>query len=63
VIDLPELPDGQYFEVWPSKKPKADRPFGLLKPPLRFDSLYAMEPTISYSSLQINSVDQSRINR
>ncbi len=57
VIDLPELEEGHYYEVWTQQKPKPDRLIGLLKPPLRFDSLYNLEPTVYSSGLVINDID------
>lgn len=57
VIDLPELPAGQHYEVWAKEEDQQNRLIGQLEPPLRFDSLYKLDDNLYCSSLQINSVD------
>ncbi len=57
IVDLPELKEGNYYEVWTQQDTKPDRLIGLLKPPLSYDSLYTMEPTVYSSGLVINSID------
>ena len=57
VIDLPELPTGQYYEVWSQQPNQQDLLIGQLQPPLRFDSLYVLEDNLVCSTLQIKSVD------
>lgn len=57
VVELPELPEGQYYEVWAEQKPEADRLLGLIRPPLRYDSLYTLDTALYSSALQIRSVD------
>jgi len=57
VVDLPEINEGQYYEVWAKQEANVDRLLGLLKPPLRFDSLYTMDSMLYSSALQIRSVD------
>ncbi|HZV70348.1 MAG TPA: anti-sigma factor [Saprospiraceae bacterium] len=57
IVDLPELPEGQAYEVWAGQKTGPDRLIGLLKPPLRYDSLYALDSVLYSSALQIRSMD------
>ena len=57
VIDLPELPIGEHYEVWALQADDQNRLIGELEPPLRFDTLYVLEPLLNSSSLQINSID------
>jgi hypothetical protein len=57
VIDLPELPIGEHYQVWALQADQENRLIGELEPPLRFDTLYVLEPILNSSSLQINSID------
>ncbi len=57
VIDLPELPAGQKYQVWAHKPNTEDQMIGELIAPLRFDSLYTMDPVHQYSAFQITSID------
>jgi len=57
VIDLPELPVGQHYEVWAQQPDQQDRLIGQLEPPLRFDSLYMLDAILYSSGLQITSID------
>ncbi len=57
VIDLPELPSGQKYQVWAHKPDSENQMIGELSAPLRFDSLYTMEPVFQYATLQITSLD------
>ncbi len=60
VIDLPELAEGQYYEVWAEQKPKPDRLLGLLRSPLRYDSLYALDSMLYSSALMIKNIDDAQ---
>lgn len=60
VVDLPELPDGQYYEVWAEQKPKPDRLIGLLRSPLRYDSLYTLDSMLYASVLMIKSIGDAQ---
>ncbi len=57
VVDLPELPSGQHYEVWAQHPELVDRKVGQLHPPVRYDSLYILDTALYYTSLQISSVD------
>lgn len=57
VIDLPRLDAGQHYDVLATQKDKSDILIGQLLPPIRFDSLYTLDPTLNCSSLEINLVD------
>ncbi|MEO6132576.1 MAG: hypothetical protein ABIQ02_12055, partial [Saprospiraceae bacterium] len=56
IVELPSLPQGQYFEVWSEQKPKPDRLVGLIKPPLRYDILYTLDSMINASALLVKGV-------
>ncbi|MBK9982390.1 MAG: hypothetical protein IPP15_08190 [Saprospiraceae bacterium] len=60
VVDLPELSEGQYYEVWGEQKPKPDRLIGLLKSPLRYDSLFTLDSMLYSSALMIKSIGDAR---
>ncbi|MDQ3016422.1 MAG: hypothetical protein M3R25_06870 [Bacteroidota bacterium] len=57
VIDLPELNEGQKYQVWSLHPDAPDKLIGELVAPLRFDSLYSMDPVMQYAALQITSPD------
>ena len=57
VIDLPELPDGTKYQVWAHRTGDDDLLIGELSSPVRFDSLYSLEPVQQYSALQITSLN------
>ena len=57
VIDLPELPDGTKYQVWAQRTGDDDLLIGELSSPVRFDSLYSLEPVHQFSALQITSID------
>ena len=57
VIDLPNLPKGQHYEVWGHQPDKDDILLGQLMPPVRFDSLYSLEAMRNFDVLHIQSVD------
>jgi hypothetical protein len=57
VVDLPELPEGQHFEIWAEQPQNKNELIGTLNPPLRFDSLYVLQSLPLCSKLMINSVD------
>lgn len=57
VIDLPELKAGDKYQVWMQHPEMPDKLIGELEAPLRYDSLYALEPVHKFSSLQITSMD------
>jgi hypothetical protein len=57
VIDLPELPEGQYYEVRAQQSDQQNYLIGQLRPPLRFDSLYVLDSKLLCSELEINSID------
>ncbi len=60
VVDLPELSEGKYYEVWAQQKPKPDRLIGLLRSPLRYDSLYPLDSMLHSDLLMIKSIDNER---
>lgn len=57
VIDLPELPEGHKYQVWARQPVTGQQLIGELLPPLRFDSLYHLDPVAQFSSLEITSMD------
>lgn len=57
IVDLPELNQGQHYEVWAHKPDREDILVGQLMPPLRYDSLYALAPVLDCDELLISSVD------
>lgn len=57
VIDLPELSPGQYYEIWVSQPEKGNYKIGQLFPPVRFDSLYSLAPSMDWATLEIVSFD------
>lgn len=59
VIDLPLLPQGQYYEVWAHQADKGNFRVGQLFPPVRFDSLYSLAPAVNWTSLEITTIDPS----
>jgi hypothetical protein len=61
VIDLPELKSGQHYEVWAQSPQQEDRLLGKLSPPIRYDSLYALDTALYFSSLQITAIDPATL--
>lgn len=57
VIDLPEIRDGQKYQVWAQQPETEDLLIAELISPLRYDSLYNMDPVLHFSALQITSAD------
>src|SRR4030095_7773472 len=53
VIDLPELNDGQHYEVWATQPDKQELYIGRVEAPLRFDSLYTLDSLLVWSSLRL----------
>lgn len=56
VIDLPQLPNGHHYEVWSSDSGNS-RMIGKIMPPVRYDTLYTLEPMLNFTSVQINAVN------
>ena len=57
VIDLPSVAPGQHYEVWGHQPGHEDLLLGTLIPPVRFDTLYSLEPLRDCDVLEIHSVD------
>ncbi len=57
VIDLPMLPPGHRYEIWAQQHDNRDLLVGQIMPPVRFDSLYALDPVLDCRELHITSVD------
>ena len=57
VVDLPVLPAGHHYEVWAQNPDSLDRKIGLIKPPIKYDSLYVLDTALHYASFQITDVD------
>ena len=57
VIDLPNLPTGQHYEVWAQQPGKENQMVGKLMPPIRYDSLYPLSPVLNCATLEMTSVD------
>ncbi|HUR31094.1 MAG TPA: hypothetical protein VMZ69_06655 [Saprospiraceae bacterium] len=57
VIDLPELPSGQHYEVWSQEPGKESQMVGQLVSPIRYDSLYTLSPVLHCATLEMKSVD------
>jgi len=62
VIDLPELAPDHHYEVWANEPEKEKYLVGQLLPPIRYDSLYTLEPALNCASLEIMSVDPYTMN-
>ncbi|HEY3387751.1 MAG TPA: hypothetical protein VGK46_14655 [Saprospiraceae bacterium] len=57
VVDLPQLPAGHHYEVWTTHADSTNRMIGQIQPPIKYDSLYVLDPTMHYADLQITDVD------
>lgn len=57
VIDLPELKNGQYYEVWAQSPDQDDRLLGKIIPPIKVDSFYVLDSALHFNALQITTVD------
>ena len=57
VIDLPKLSQGLHYEVWASEENGKKAMIGSLISPVRFDSLYSLDPIFRWDALEITSVD------
>ena len=57
VIDLPQLKDGQYYEVWAQAADDKEELLGKIMPPIRFDSLYDLDSTLYFKTLRIAATD------
>ena len=57
VVELPELPEGQHYEVFAQQPDHSQRLIGELIPPIRFDSLYILDTALYATALQINAID------
>jgi len=62
VIDLPELEKGQHYGVWAIQPDKKELFIGQVEAPVRFDSLYTLDPVLAWSSLQLKINDPSSNN-
>jgi len=61
VIDLPELKQGQHYEVWAQSPEQEDQLLGKLIPPLRYDSLYTLDTALHFKSFQISAMDPATL--
>ena len=57
VVDLPSLPDGHHYEVWAKHADNTTRKLGQIQAPIKYDSLYVLDPALHFASLQITDVD------
>jgi hypothetical protein len=57
VIDLPQLKEGQYYEVWAQAADDKEELLGKIMPPIRFDSLYDLDSTLYFKTLRIAATD------
>lgn len=57
VVDLPALPDGHHYEVWAKHADSTTRKLGQIQSPIKYDSLYVLDPALHFASLQITDVD------
>lgn len=57
VVDLPPLPAGHHYEVWAQQSDHTDMLLGQIQLPVRYDSLYVLDPALHFSSIQITEVD------
>ena len=57
VVDLPELEDGHHYEVWTQWKDSSHHMIGVIEPPIKYDSMYALSNDLNYTKLQITAVD------
>ena len=57
VIDLPAILADQRYEVWAYEADKEKFLVGQLIPPIRYDSLYTLDPVLHCDSLEIIRVD------
>lgn len=62
VIDLPVLQTGQHYEVWAHQAGSENIMVGQLQTPVRFDSLYALDPVLYCDGLEITGVDPYTMN-
>ncbi|MEP6647260.1 MAG: anti-sigma factor [Saprospiraceae bacterium] len=60
IVELPALSAGQSYEVWGKQRPKPDRLVGLIKPPLKYDLLYALDSMTFTTGLQVVRVDNDK---
>ena len=57
VIELPDLKEGQHYEVWAQSPGLEDRLLGKIIPPIRYDSLYVLDTALHFNTLQITTMD------
>ena len=57
IIDLPELKQGQHYEVWAQSPEQDDRLLGTIDAPIRFDSVYVLDTALHFQALQIAAVN------
>lgn len=57
IVELPELPDGHYYEVWANYADQTNRMIGQLTPPFRYDSLYVLDTMLHSMALEIKAMD------